>query len=169
MIYFSRSLIKSTSVILVSGVMLLSIGVFSAATLGQRNRATAPREASEVPPVFHDYRGIGIGMLADDVRKKLGDPANKDDEQDFFVFNEKETVQVVYDKGHKVTTLSIDFMSGAAGVPTAKDVLGSEIQAKADGSMYRMVRYPKAGYWLSYNRTAGDSPLVSVTMQKIDQ
>jgi len=29
------------------------------------------------------------------------------------------------------------------------------------------VRYPKAGYWVSYNRTAGNSPMITITMQAI--
>jgi len=117
-------------------------------------------------PLFHEYRGIQIGSLADDVRKKLGSPADKSAEQDFFVFNEKETAQILYDKSGKVITISVDFMTGADGVLTPKQLFGGEIQAKPDGSMYKMVRYPKAGCWLSYNRTAGN--LVTVTLQKIE-
>jgi hypothetical protein len=30
-----------------------------------------------------------------------------------------------------------------------------------------MVRYAQAGYFVVYSRTAGDSPLVTVAMQKI--
>jgi hypothetical protein len=68
-----------------------------------------------------------------------------------------------------VITISADFMSSGNTVPTAKQVLGAELEAKPDGSIYRMVRYPKAGCWLSYNRTAGNSPLTTVTIQKIEQ
>jgi hypothetical protein len=46
-------------------------------------------------------------------------------------------------------------------------VLGTEIETKEDGSMHQLIRYPEAGYWVSYNRTAGESPLVLVTMQRI--
>ena len=70
---------------------------------------------------------------------------------------------------HKVVAISIDFMGGLNDAPSPKQVLGADIEAKPDGSIYKLVRYPKAGYWVSYNRTAGDSPLVSITMQKIDQ
>ena len=123
---------------------------------------------TEEGPLFHEYRGVQIGSAADDVRKKLGSPANKSEEQDFFVFNEKETAQILYDKGGKVITISVDFMTGADGVLTPKQLFGGDIEAKPDGSMYKMVRYPKAGCWLSYNRTAGNSPLVTVTIQKIE-
>ena len=30
------------------------------------------------------------------------------------------------------------------------------------------MRFPKAGYWVSYMRTAGDAPMTIITMQKID-
>ena len=48
-----------------------------------------------------------------------------------------------------------------------KQILGSDLEAKADGSVYKMVRFPKAGYWLSYNRTGGAAPMTSITLQKI--
>jgi len=58
-------------------------------------------------------------------------------------------------------------MGEGGNAPDAKSVLGEDVEAKADGSMYKLVRYPEAGYWVSYSRTAGNSPLVIVTMQKI--
>jgi hypothetical protein len=106
-------------------------------------------------------------MAADDVRKKLGDPKDKSNEQDFFVFGESESIQIVYDKAGKVVTISADFLTAGEGIPTAKQVFGADLEAKPDGSMYKMVRYPKAGYWLSFNRTGGTSPLTTVTLQKI--
>jgi hypothetical protein len=119
-------------------------------------------------PVFSEYRGVQIGMAADDVRKKLGHLKDKGDAQDFFVLSDNETAQIVYDTAHKVVTVSVDFLSGATGVPVPRDVVGSDVPGKPDGSMYKMVRYPKAGCWVSYSRTAGDSPLTSVTIQKIE-
>ena len=131
----------------------------------QRKSATAAAE--EESAVFKEYRGVQLGMTADEVRKKLGSPKDKGDEQDFFVFGDNESAQVVYDATHKVVTISADFLPAAASVPTAKQVLGSDLEAKADGSVYKMVRFPKAGYWLSYNRTGGASPMTSITLQKI--
>ncbi len=134
--------------------------------------AQAPKSkdtSSGDEPAMQAFRGLSIGMTADEVRKKLGNPADKGDEQDFFVFNDNETAQVIYDKAHKVTAFSFDFTSKAAEPPTAKTIFGSDAEAKADGSMHKLVRYPKAGYWLSYSRTAGESPLISVTFQKIDR
>ena len=119
-------------------------------------------------PAFSDFKGVRIGMTADEARKKLGDPRDKSDEQDFYVFGEKMAAQVLY-KTRKVVAISIDFMGALNEAPGPREVLGADVEVKPDGSMYRLVRYPKAGYWVSYNRTAGDSPLVSITMQKIEQ
>jgi len=124
--------------------------------------------AADDDPVFLEYRGIQIGWLADEVRKKLGTPIDKGDEQDLYVFNEKEMCSVIYDKAtKKVTAISIDFMNGANSPITPEQVFGSDVETKPDGSKYKLVRYPKAGYWVSYNRTAGNSPMITITMQAI--
>lgn len=119
-------------------------------------------------PLFSDFKGVRIGMLTDEARKKLGSPKEKGDEQDFYLFNDNQAVQVYYDKAKKVTAISIDFMNGANQIPTAREIIGSDIDAKADGSGYKLVRYPKAGYWVSYSRTSGKEPTITITMQKIE-
>lgn len=123
--------------------------------------------AEEPSNSFHAYRGIELGMTADEVRKKLGEPRDKGTEQDFFVFNDTETAQIVYDKSLKVVTISADFLTQGPDVITAKQVFGSDVEPKADGSVYKMLRFPKAGYWVSFNRTSGASPMTTVTLQKI--
>ena len=120
--------------------------------------------AKEEPPPFHDYKGVSIGMTADEARKKLGDPTDKGDTQDFYAVNDNETVQVFYDPEKKVRAVSIIYMGGT--MPTPKAVIGADVEPKPDGSMHRRVDYPKAGFWVAYSRTAGDSPLVTITMQK---
>lgn len=158
--FFKTSLL-ARAVLLTSVVALSSIAVVAQVN---RNRAAAVDDQ----PIFNDYRGVQIGLLADEVRKKLGEPANKGDEQDVYVFGEKELAQILYDKTtRKVITISVDFSSGATGVLTPQQVFGAEIEAKPDGSKYKLVRYPKAGYWLSYSRTAGDTPTVSVTITRM--
>ncbi len=126
------------------------------------------RTKGEDEPLFSEYKGVHIGTTISEARTKLGEPQDKSDEQDFFVFNEKESVQVFYDKSQKTYAVSINYLGGGSSTPVPKAVLGSEIEAKPDGSMYMMVRYRKAGFWVSYSRTAGNDPLVTVTMQKID-
>jgi hypothetical protein len=147
-------------------VLLLSLAIAGIA-VGQTQRN---RPADDQEPAFREYRGVQIGWLADDVRKKLGSPADKDDEQDFYMFGEKETAQILYDKAtHKVTAISVDFMNGATNAITPQQVFGADIETKADGSKYKLVRYPKVGYWISYSKTGGATPIVTITIQKIQQ
>ena len=156
----------SSNLWIVNRVVLVGICLLLASI--SATAQTRKSAAHDDDPVFLEYRGIQIGWLADEVRKKLGAPADKGDEQDLFVFGEKETCQIIYDKAtRKVTAISVDFMNGASTVITPQQVFGSEIDAKPDGSKYRLVRYPKAGYWVSYNKTAGETPMITVTMQKL--
>ena len=130
--------------------------------------AGASAQKTDGQPAFSDYKGIQIGTPAIEARKKLGNPKDKSDEQDFYLINDNQAVQIFYDKAKTVNAISIDFMSGATGIPSCKQVLGDEVQPKSDGSVYKLTRYPKAGFWVSYSRTAGDTPTVTITMQKID-
>jgi hypothetical protein len=129
------------------------------------NSSTASAAKPNVP-VFADYRGVKIGMAADEVRSKLNG-VKKGDRQDFVNFSEHESAQIYYDDKGKVTAISIDYFGHSSAAPTPETVLGTAIQAKPDGSMYQLNRYSEAGYWVSYNRTAGDKPIVTITMQKM--
>jgi hypothetical protein len=159
MLRFSEKQNQSLRIIVIPAVLTVA---------GLLSPAVAQRRNAEEEPVFREYRGVQIGMTADEARKRLGGPKDKSDEQDFFAFSDNETAQVVYDKAHKVVTISADFLSGAKDIPTPRLVLGADIPPKPDGSVYKMVRYPKAGYWVSYFKAAGDSPLTTVTIQKIE-
>ncbi len=153
-----------------SVLVLLTAILFQTSTafgVGQTHKTRAGTGGDDAP-LFQEYRSIRIGMTTDEVRKKLNDPSDKSDEQDFFVFSDNESAQVFYDKSRKVFAISVNFLNGARDMPTAKGVFGSGIPVKPDGSMYKMVRYPKAGCWVSFSRTAGDAPLTTVTVQRIE-
>jgi len=122
---------------------------------------------SEVRTAGFLYKGLGIGMSADDVRKTLGDPRDKSDPQDLFVFSDDESAQFIYGPDKKVTAVMITYSGKLAGAPTAKDVFGEEVPAKADGGVSKMVRYQKAGYWISYNKIVGGESMISIAMQKM--
>ena len=133
------------------------------ATCIQKESKTKADEA-----VFHEYKGVTIGMNAEEVRKKLGTPLEKDDEQDFYVFSDTESAQVYYDKAKTVNAISVNFIGEGSGVPKPKEVVGTDVKAKPDGSKHELIRFPKAGYWVSYSRTAGDSPIITITVKKIE-
>jgi len=161
-------LLRSSKFWLLDRALLVVISLAIAGVALAQTAQKRPNAAHEEEPVFNEYRGVKIGWLADEVRKKLGNPANKADDQDYYEFSDKERAQVYYDKAtRQVTAISVDFIGAGTGVLTPQQVFGSEIEAKSDGSKMRMVRYPKAGYWVSYSRTAGDNPIISVTMQKL--
>jgi hypothetical protein len=154
--------------------VLASAGVRAGAQNNSARTTVAHASAVNQPkgedePLFNEYKGVRIGMLTEEARQKLGTPQDKSDDQDFFVFNEKESAQVFYDKAHKTYAISINYLGAGNSTPLPKAVLGAELEAKPDGSMYKMVRYPKAGYWVSYSRTAGNDPLITVTVQRIDK
>lgn len=149
------------SVVLFGSVLIVLLLTASTAA-AQRSKGNIDTPEENV----FQFRGVKIGMATDEARKKLGSPREKSPEQDFYLFNDNEAVQVYYDKG-AVSAIAIDYMTGASGIPSPKDVLGTDAEAKPDGSIHKVVRYPKAGYWVSYSRTAGNEPTITITMQKI--
>src|SRR5260370_35077851 len=81
--------------------------------------APAPLRAqrSEPEPAFSDFKGVRIGSSADEARKKLGNPRDKAADQDFYVFNDTQAVQIFSDKTTKGPAISIDYMAGASAIP----------------------------------------------------
>ena len=145
------------------------VSIANAQTASQDQVATVVNSsASKKPasvPAYTDYRGVSIGMTADEVRSKLNN-LKKGKGQDFLL-SEQESAQIYYDDKNKVSAISIDYIGDISKAPAPETVLGVAIEAKADGSMYKLNRYPEAGYWVSYNRTAGDKPIVTITIQKM--
>ena len=171
----TKTLIRSPLVLLSAIVLILTVSIAKAQTGSSPSaqeevaRVTNPsvsNAATSNVPVLTDYRGVGIGMTAEEVRAKL-DGLKKGERQDFLVFSERESAQIYYDDTGKVTAISIDYFGDNSNAPSPDTVLGVELQARADGSMYQLNRYPEAGYWVSYNRTAGDKPIITITMQKM--
>lgn len=116
-------------------------------------------------PSYKEYKGVSIGTAMEEARKKLGSPADKGDKQDFYVFSDDETAQVFYDGEKKVSALAVVY-TGGKNVPTCSMVFGKDAPPKPDGSQFMRVLYPKVGYWISFSRTGGDTPVISVMMQR---
>jgi outer membrane protein assembly factor BamE (lipoprotein component of BamABCDE complex) len=134
-------------------VLVLSGTVYAQVT--RKGHAYSVPAANE--PLYSDYKGVRVGMTAEEVHKKLGEPSQRVDDQEFYIVSDKETVQICYDKSLTVCTISIDYLA----------IVGDHIDIRPDGSMWELVRYEKAGFWVSYNRTAGASPTTTVTIQKM--
>jgi hypothetical protein len=139
------------------GVILLLI--FAIVANGQTVHSQAQQ------PLYREYRGVRLGMTAEEARAKLGVPAMKSDEQDFYVFSANETAQLVYVE-QKVVTISTDYTNGI-GAPDYKSVVGENLQQRPDGSLFRMVLYPSERFWVSYNKGASEVPVVTITIGKM--
>lgn len=151
---------------------LLALAVSFVAPIGHaqsvQNQQKAPDAAAaqgQATPLYKEYKGVRLGMSADEVRQKLGRPKESGKEQDFFIFSDSERARVYYDTAHKATAIISTFVGKASNAPTPEAVLGTAVEAKPDGTVYQVVRYPEAGYWVAYSRTTGDEPLTMITMQ----
>jgi hypothetical protein len=128
---------------------------------------TAPAPAPHAAPLYKEFKGVRLGMTTSEVRQKLGKPEEASKGQDFFVFSDSERARAYYDEAQHATAIIVTYIGKSANAPTPEAILGRAITAKPDGSLYDMVQYPEAGYWVAYSRTGGDNPLTIITMQKM--
>lgn len=128
---------------------------------------TTPAASPADEPLYRDFKGVTLGMSAEEVRQKLGKPREPGKDQDFFVFSDTQRARVFYDDKGKATGVVVTYIGKSSDAPSPKAILGEELEAKPDGTVYKLVQYPKSGYWIAYSRTAGDEPLTIVTMQRL--
>src|SRR5215813_11477352 len=118
--------------------VLALILIFTAvvAAVGTRNGvdANSIEPIASATPSYSGYKGVKIGMTTDETRKLLGAPKEKSDEQDYFVFSDKESAQIMYDSSHTVMAVSVTYMGKLSSIPSPKDVFGEDADVKPDGS-----------------------------------
>jgi hypothetical protein len=117
-------------------------------------------------PIYREYRGVRLNMTMEEARAKLGTAVMKSDELDYFIFSANESAQIAFNAAHKVATISVDY-TGGIGAPDYMSVVGLSLLERPDGSLYRMVEYDSEGFWVSYNKSAGAVPTVTITMQVV--
>ena len=153
--------------LLIAALLLL---LFVVVAKGQRPTSALKAVRSQIQiqqPLYTEYRGVRLGMTAAEAKAKLGEPAMKSNDQDFFVLSPNETTQIVYDAFQKVMTISTDYVGGV-GAPHYSAVVGDGmLLQRPDGSLFKMVNYQSAGMWVSYNKSVGVVPVVTITMQLI--
>ena len=155
---------RSVRLFLVISVILLAASVSFPASIAA---VSAPSmDADNSTPIFISYKGISIGMLTEQVRASLGSPKSSADASDTFAPSDHEFISVYYERG-KVSAFTITFTGDIGSAPAAKTVLGEEADVKPDGGLFKMVRYPKAGFWVSYCKIVGDEPIVIIAVNKI--
>jgi hypothetical protein len=146
---------------LAAALALIALGVpLQAQTLKKAGGANQVGQ-----PLLRDYKGVTVGMTADQVHAKLGAPKEASPGQDFYSPSDGELLQVLYDRAQKVKLVAVTYV-GETAAPTSRQVFGEEVAAAADGAINKLVHYPAAGLSVSYYRTGGTDPLVTVTIQK---
>jgi hypothetical protein len=141
--------------------------VIPGALLATPSPTPAPSPSSgELTPQYSSYRGVTIRMPAAQVADKLGTPTQRSKAGDYFLISADESVQISYDKDQTVKAISINYTGDLKAAPTPKDVVGTEVKKDAEGTITKMVSYPKSGFWISYIRTGGKDATIIITLQK---
>ena len=131
-------------------------------------KKASPTQATASAPLLKEYRKVSIGMTVDTLRDAWGKPANEYSDALFYEMSDSETVQIALGPEKKVTAIAITFIKGK-GAPSFADVFGEGVtpEKRENGSVYRMLRYPHAGYWVAYYAGPTEDADVSLTMQKL--
>ncbi|CAN5735147.1 hypothetical protein BH24ACI3_BH24ACI3_05360 [soil metagenome] len=122
---------------------------------------------AQTEPVFDAYRGVKIGMAAEKARETLGKAKDESDKEDYYDFDNGESARVIYDAEKNVRVISATYSKNLESAPQPQDVVGEMIKPNEDGGMFKMVRYPSHGFWITYVKIAGDEPMIIITMQKM--
>jgi hypothetical protein len=133
---------------------------------GQSVSANQPKPATSAAktilvPAMTDFRKAGIGTTTDDLKKAWGKPELEDRDGFLYDLADGQTAQVAIDGDGKVTAIAVTFRDGT-GAPKAEEVFGpnEKIEVKEDGALFHMVRYPDAGYWVSYSSQGSGKPVI---------
>ena len=160
----SRITITELVFLLLGMMLLLAMARIATGQSEALGAATRKAHAQVQQPLYRDYRGVRLGMTATEVRAKLGEPALKSDEQDFFIVSVSETVQIAYNASQKVMTISTDY-AGGVGAPDYKNVVGEGmLLQRPDGTVFKMVMYDAERFWVIYSKSATTSPIVTITI-----
>ena len=164
----SQSSLRTFLVFILFGAATLAAEALPCAAQARKAEQKPATPATQIEePRYREYRGVRLGMTAEEVHAALGAPKDTDGRQEFFAFSETETAQVFYDAQRRVGAVTVNYLGEQTGAPTPEQIFGVSAEVKPDGSIYKMVRYEGAGCYVVYSRSGGDAPLVSIVMQKL--
>ena len=154
-----------TCLCILAVVSAYSFGKSPAGSLMREAILPAPTPDEQAAP-YSSYRGIAIRTPAAEVAVKLGTPTQKSKAGDYYVISPTESVQISYDSDQTVKAISVNYTGELRSAPTPKDVVGMDVKRDEEGSINKMVSYPKEGFWISYIRTPGKDATIIITLQK---
>jgi len=165
----TQRFVKTLIVLVVAGILISGVAssVARAQNAGQKPAQAAPPAAQVEEPRYREYRGVRLGMTEAEVHSALGTPKESEGRQEFYALSDGEMAQVFYDARRNVWAVTVSYLGGRGQAPTPEQVFGGPVEVKPDGSVYKMVKYERAGYYVAYSRDAGDAPFVTVVMQKL--
>ncbi|PYT01741.1 MAG: hypothetical protein DMF63_02540 [Acidobacteria bacterium] len=120
------------------------------------------------PAPMREYHALSLGMSPDDVEALWGKPKIKDEGGFLYNRSDSEMAQIEIGSDKKVSAIAVMFQGGK-GAPSLTDVFGAGATAdpRQNGTVYKMVRYPEAGYWVSYSATPGENGVTIITLRKL--
>jgi|GraSoiStandDraft_46_1057282.scaffolds.fasta_scaffold324029_2 hypothetical protein len=163
-------------VILITLLALFAPALFAQTDNSTESTVSSPETSNKqkpaiVAPAVSDLRGISIGMAADEVRNKLGKPDTGDDAGMYYTFDNGESMQLALDPNKKVSMIAEMYSGKDAKAPELQEIFGSDnsVQPTAEGKVYKMIRYPDAGFWITYSRlNLQAGPLTTITIKKMN-
>lgn len=167
--YRIYNLVKVLCIVMLAAAMSVFAQNTEVAKIEPIKQGVQETKTAALMPVLTEYKGIKIGMTADEVRENLNEkPVVADKDGFYYEFSENESAQIMLDADQKVRVIAVIYRDNDIA-PKYEDVFGKDVPVETmpDGRVYNLVRYPDKGFWVAYNRTAGDSSLVTVTIQKM--
>jgi hypothetical protein len=131
-------------------------------------KKVSPAQTAPPAPLLKEYRKITIGASAEALREQWGKPKMEFSDGFLYEMSDSETIQISIGPEKNIRAMSITFVDGK-GAPSFADVFGeAEVPEKREnGSIYKLVRYPAAGYWVAYYAGPPGNADVTLTMQKL--
>ncbi len=147
-----------------------SMLVFGLVTVGQEPTPVPGSGVQRDAPFVSQLKGISIGMTPDEVVEKLGKPKSSDDAGMLFSLAKNEMAQIGVGPKGKVRTIALIYEDGNDNAPSLNDIFGPGVEPieNENGSIYKMVRYEKEGFWMAFSRSGDKKPLTTVMIRKID-
>ncbi len=152
-----------SKITLIFGALFLVIGFSSSAVFSQT-------DPLQLAPAISSLKGVSIGMTKTEVKEILGKPKVSDATSMNYRFTKTETAQIGFDEKGKLRTIAVIYSDGDETAPSFSDIFGPDVPLVEgkNGSIYKLIRYRKVGYYVAYSRTIiSKKPMVAITMRKL--